>query len=285
MYKKSAVFSFIFICCVMISGCQRRDFTEVTTNTNEYSSSNNNVETKNQASIDSDTNNLDIEKVESVIENNINSVFEGNIGNQNICMVVYRDGEQLSASYITQNDDDGEIKLQGTIQLDNASFVLQNENNNIIFRGTIKPDTKEGDLLDGTFTNVEKSHFSLAHTHTIGNTYETRYSIPGTNTEDIEEFAKKIKEYIIENNKEGFAELIDYPINIKINEKKIAINSSEEFEKKYDDIINSDFKLALSKAYTKYLDSNPTGIMLANGKIWINYMNDKEGLRIFAINN
>ncbi|RFZ79150.1 hypothetical protein DS742_09835 [Lacrimispora amygdalina] len=51
MYKKSAVFSFIFICCVIISGCQKMDFTEVTTNTNEYASSNNNVETKNQDSI------------------------------------------------------------------------------------------------------------------------------------------------------------------------------------------------------------------------------------------
>ncbi|MDW2799509.1 hypothetical protein RZO55_18200 [Clostridium boliviensis] len=285
MYKKSAVFSYIFICCIIISGCQRRDLTYVTTNTNEYVSSNNNIETKNQIAIDSDTNNLDIEKVELVIENNINNVFEGNIGNQNICMAIYRDGEQLSASYITQNDDDGEIKLQGKIQLDNASFILHNENNNIIFSGTIKPDTKEGELLDGNFTNVEKSHFSLVYTHAIGNTYETRYSIPGTNTEDIEKFAKKIKEYIIENNKQDFAELIDYPINIKINEKKTIINSAEEFEKKYDDIINSDFKHVLSKAYTKYLDSNPTGIMLANGKIWINYINDKEGLRIFAINN
>ena len=269
----------------MISGCQRRDLTYDTTNTNEYVSSNNNIATKNQVAKESVTNNLDIEKVESVIENNINSVFEGNIGNQNICMAIYRDGEQLSASYITQNDDDDEIKLQGTIQLDNASFILHNENNNIIFNGTIKPDTKEGELLEGNFTNVEKSHFSLVYTHAIGNTYETRYSIPGTNTEDIEEFAKKIKEYIIKNNKQGFAELIDFPINIKINEKKTTIYSAEEFEKKYDEIINSDFKHAFSKAYTKYLDSNPTGIMLANGKIWINYINDKDGLRIFAINN
>ena len=285
MYKKCAVFSFIFICCVMISGCQRRDLTYVTTNTNGYASSNNNIESKNQTAIEYDTNNLDIEKVESVIENNINSVFEGNIGNQNICMAIYRDGEQLFASYITQNDEDGEISLQGKIQVDNASFILHNENNNIIFNGTIKPDTKEGELLDGNFTNDEKSHFSLVYTHAIGNTYETRYSIPGSNTEDIEDFAKKIKEYIIKNNKQGFAELIDYPINIKINDKKTTINSAEEFEKIYDDIINSEFKLALSKAYTKYLDSNPTGIMLANGKIWINYINEKEGLRIFAINN
>ncbi len=281
MYKKSAVFGFIFICCIMITSCQKGD---VTTNTNEYTSSDNNIETKSQASIDSDPNTLDIEKVESVIENNVNSVFEGNNGKQNICMVIYRDNEQLYASYITENDNDGEIKLQGTIQPNNAYFTLRSENNNIIFRGMIKPDTKEGEILDGTYTNVEETHFSLALTHAIGNTYETRYSITGSNTEDIEEFAKKIKECIIKNDKQGFAELIVYPINIKIDEKKITINNAEEFEKKYDDIINSDFKEVLSKAYTKYLNSNPTGIMLANGNIWINYINDKEGLRIFAIN-
>jgi len=285
MYRKSAVFSFVFICFVMVSGCQRRAVTDVTISTNEYASSNNNVETKNQASLDSGTNNLDIEKVESVIEDNINSVFEGSIGNQNICMAIYRDGKQLSASYITQNDDDGEIQLHGTIQPDNASFILQSENNNIIFRGAIKPDTKDGEILDGTCTNVEESHFSLILTHAIGNTYETRYSITGSNTDDIEGFSKKIKEYIIINNKQGFADLINYPIYVKIDDKKIKINNAEEFEKNYDNIINSDFKEALSKSYTKYLNSNSTGIMLANGRIWINYINEKEGLRIFAINN
>lgn len=282
---KSAFFSFVFICCIMIAGCKRGNITDVTTNTNEIASSNSDIEKKNQTAADSDTNNLDIEKVESVISNKANSVFEGNIGTHNICMAIYRDGEQLSASYVTQNDDDGEIKLQGTIQVDNASFILQNEDNDIIFKGTIKPDTKEGEILDGTYTTVEETPFSLTLTHAIGNTYETRYSIPNSNTEDIEEFAKKIKEYIIEDNKQGFSKLIDYPVNIKINGKKIMINSPEEFEKRYNDIINSDFKDALSKAYTKYLNSNSTGIMLSNGKIWINYMNDKEGLRIFAINN
>ena len=228
---------------------------------------------------------IDIEKVEAVIADNCNSVFEGKIGTQNICMAIYRDGGLLTASYITQNDQNSEIDLQGTIQIDTASFVL-NSKDRATFMGTIEPETQEGTLIEGTYRSATNGdiEFTLTLSHTIGNTYESRYPLTSANTKDVEEFANKIKLYVTENNKTELADLIDYPIKVAINGSKVSINNKKEFEQKYDDIINEEFKEKINNCYTKYLFSNYMGIMMGNGEIWFESLNDK-GLRVYAINN
>lgn len=238
------------------------------------------------AGSETDKNTVDIEKVEAVIADDCNSVFEGKIGTQNICMTIYRDGDLLTASYITQNDQDSEIDLKGTIQTNTASFVLSSKVG-ATFMGTIKPETQEGTLLEGTYTsatNEEDIEFALTLSHTIGNTYESRYPLTSANTKDIEEFAKKIKLYVTENNKTGLADLIAYPIKVSINGSKVTINNKEEFERKYDDIISAEFKEKINNCYTKYLFSNYMGIMLGNGEIWFESLNNN-GLKVYAINN
>lgn len=230
---------------------------------------------------------IDTEKVEGVISDNYNSVFDGNIGSQNISMHILRVGEELAASYITQNDTDGEINLRGTISINTASFMLYSEDNDIIFNGTIKPDTSEGELLEGSFTsskNAEDKSFTLALSHGIGSTYETRYMLTDASTKDVEEFARKIKSYVIENDKKSLAELLAYPISVYINGSKVSINNEEEFEQNYDDILNAEFKERVSKSYTKYMFSNYMGIMLGDGDIWFDTWKER-GLRIIALNN
>ena len=130
--------------------------------------------------------------------------------------------------------------------------------------GTIEPETQEGTMLEGTYTsaaNGEDTEFALTLSHTIGNTYESRYPLTSANTKDIEEFANRIKQYVTENNKAGLADLIAYPVNVVINGSKVSINSKKEFEQKYDDIINADFKEKINNCYTKYLFSNYMGVM------------------------
>jgi hypothetical protein len=231
-------------------------------------------------------NDIDIKEVEAVIADNCNSVFEGKIGTQNICIAIHRDGDVLTASYIAQSDQDSEINLQGTIQTQTASFIL-NSRNGSTFMGKIEPETKEGTLLEGTYTsakNEEDNKLALTLSHTIGNTYESRYPLTNAKTRDIEEFASKIKLYVTENNKKGLSDLISYPIKVNINGSKQLVSNKEEFEQKYDDIMNVEFKEQIKNCYTKYLFSNSMGIMLGNGEIWFENLNNY-GLRVYAINN
>lgn len=287
----------VFLLSFSVAGCSSpignststsdTKISDSSTSTNSSSSSlDNRSEDAAISGSETNKNTIDIEKVEAVIDEGCNSVFEGTIGTQNICMAIYRNGDLLTASYITQNDQDSEIDLQGTIQTNTASFTL-NSKDGATFMGTIEPETQEGTMLEGTYTsaaNGEDTEFALTLSHTIGNTYESRYPLTSANTKDIEEFANRIKQYVTENNKAGLADLIAYPVNVVINGSKVSINSKKEFEQKYDDIINADFKEKINNCYTKYLFSNYMGVMLGNGEIWFESLNNN-GLRVYAINN
>lgn len=287
----------VFLLSFSITGCSNCIKNSISTSGNKISdpsvstnSSSSSLDNSREDDVMSgseiDKNTIDIEKVEAVIANDCNSVFEGKIGTQNIGIAIYRDEDLLTASYITQNNQDNEINLQGTIQTNTASFVL-NSKDGATFMGTIEPETQKGTLLEGTYTsttNGEDTKFALTLSHTIGNTYESRYPLTGANTKDIEEFANKIKLYITENNKTGFANLIAYPIKVAINGSKVPINNKKEFEQRYDDIINAEFKEKINNCYTKYLFSNYMGVMLGNGEIWFESLNNN-GLRVYAINN
>lgn len=287
----------VFLLSFSVAGCSNpignststsdTKISDSSTSTNSSSSSlNNSSEADDISRSETNKNTIDIEKVEAAISDDCNSVFEGKIGTQNICMAIYRDGDLLTASYITQNDQDSEIDLQGTIQTNTASFVL-NGSNGATFEGTIEPETPEGTLLEGTYRSAidgKDTEFALTLSHTIGNTYESRYPLTSANTKDIEEFADKIKLYVTQNNKTGLADLIAYPIKVVIDGSKVSIDNKKEFEQKYDDIINAEFREKISNCYTKYLFSNYMGVMLGDGEIWFESLNDI-GLRVYAINN
>jgi len=216
------------------------------------------------------------------IANNEHSVFEGNIGTEKARMDIFRKDKEITANYITQNDNT-EVNLTGT--LDNQTLNLVIIENSKIFgtlTGTINSDgtisgkyDADGDDSNGTF--------SLSLVHSLGDTFETRYS--GFNTEEVEAFAQKIKSDIVSDNVSEVSNRIDYPINVSINGVLTEIKSAQEFEQHYSEIISLDLKDKISGAYTRYLFSNFQGIMLGDGEIWFSEAEGKEGLWIIAINN
>lgn len=229
----------------------------------------------------------DISIMEGIINNQNTSVFKGNEGKQNIYMAIFRNENELSASYVTSYDDDTETHLTGSIDVNRASFALSNEDGSITFQGLIKPGTQKGDLLVVDYKNKKdniEENFDLSLSHSFASSPQERYPFAEASTEDVETFAKNIKLYITNDKKKELAEIIQYPINVTIRDAKKTINSSDEFIQLYDDIITADFKDKISKSYTRYLFSNDNGIMMGNGEIWIHSLDDI-GLRIFAINN
>lgn len=229
----------------------------------------------------------DASKIQDIISDQTTSVFDGAVGERNIGMAIYRSGSELTASLFTANEEDPETKLLGTLNKDTSSFVLTSEDGSITFEGTLSPDTSNGDRLTGTFKNTKdqsETEFHLTLSHSVGSPLEGRYPLVNADAADVENFARQIKLNIVEDKRQEFADLINYPINVTINNKKISINSSEEFIQHYNDIITSDFKNKLSDSYTKYLFSNSMGVMLGDGEIWFDKFHD-QGFRIYAINN
>lgn len=229
----------------------------------------------------------DTTNVQDIISDQTTSVFNGTIDKQNIAMAIYRNGNELTASLFTTNEAEPETKLLGTLNINTSSFLLTNEDGSITLEGSLKSVPSKGDLLTGLFKNSKdksEADFNLSLSHSVGSTFEGRYPLIEADAAAVENFAQKIKLDIMEDKKQDFADLIDYPINVSINNEKISIHSSEEFIQHYNDIITSDFKNKLTNSYTKYLFSNSMGVMLGDGEIWFDLFKEK-GFRIYGINN
>jgi hypothetical protein len=229
----------------------------------------------------------DIESINQIISDQSTNVFKGNIKIfEEIYMAIFRNGNELTASYIT-SDNDTEINLTGSVDINTASFILSNEDESISFQGIIEPGTQKGDILTGIFINKNDKvdvNLYLVLSHSIGSTLEKRYPLVEGTTEDVENFAKEIKSYIKNDKKEELAKLIQYPISVTIHNANKTINTPEEFIQSYEDIITDHFKYNIDVSYTRYLFSNDMGVMMGNGDIWFNSLEGK-GLKIIAINN
>jgi hypothetical protein len=229
----------------------------------------------------------DIESINQIISDQSTNVLKGNIKIfEEIYMAIFRNGNELTASYIT-SDNDTEIYLTGSIDIHTASFILSNEDKSISFQGLIEPGTQKGDILTGVFTNkkdkVEVNLYLVLY-HSIESTIDKRYPLVEGTTEDVETFAKEIKSYIKNDKRKEFAELIHYPISVKIQNANKTIYTPDEFIQSYEDIITDHYKYKIDVSYTRYLFSNDMGVMMGNGDIWFNSLEGK-GLKIIAINN
>jgi hypothetical protein len=229
----------------------------------------------------------DIESINQIISDQSTSVLKGNIKIfEEIYMAIFRNGNELTASYIT-SDNDTEINLTGSIDIHTASFILSNEDKSISFQGLIEPGTQKGDILTGVFTNKKDKvevNLYLVLSHSIESTIDKRYPLVEGTTEDVETFAKEIKSYIKNDKRKEFAELIHYPISVKIQNANKTIYTPDEFIQSYEDIITDHFKYKIDVSYTRYLFSNDMGVMMGNGDIWFNSLEGK-GLKIIAVNN
>jgi hypothetical protein len=215
--------------------------------------------------------------------------YKGTIGNDmSIHMSIFPLGKDMVGSYFYDSKR-GEIKLKG--KAGEKDIVLYEYNdvgeNTGIFRGTMSMVDK----IEGTWLSADgkKSYpFTLSLQSILpGVEYGKRYEMAVTSHSDqeVENYVSRIQGYVKNNNKEQFAELVKYPITVKINGKAAKIENKADFIKNYDQIFNPAFKQAISNAFTKYLFANSKGIMFGEGlyNIWIIESNSK--LVIVGINN
>lgn len=229
----------------------------------------------------------DIESINQIMGDQYTTVFDGNINFETIHMAIFRNGNELNAFYTISDAEDTETNLTGTIDINTASFTLSNEDESITFQGLIKPGTQKGDILTGIYHNSRDKvsvNLDLKLSHSIASTLDNRYPFVEAATEDIENFAKEIKLYIKNDKKNELAEMIQYPIMVKIHYGNKIIHTPEEFIQSYEDIITDYFKYKIDVSHSRYLFSNDLGVMMGNGEIWFNSWKDK-GLKIHAINN
>ncbi|WP_158781672.1 hypothetical protein [Pantoea sp. BAV 3049] len=105
------------------------------------------------------------------------------------------------------------------------------------------------------------------------------------------QFLTELQHAVASGNKKAVAAMIDYPITVSVNSKKIDIKNKSTFIKKYDVVFNKHLtQIILNQKYEE-LFAKDTGIMVGeHGELWFSGIcttNDckKFNIRIIAINN
>lgn len=112
---------------------------------------------------------------------------------------------------------------------------------------------------------------------------ENRYELIGiTNAKEFEKSFNTIKFLVKNNEKSKVANYVSYPLNVNKEDKKIKIQSKEDFIKNYNTIITENVKKALIDQDVAKTFVNYQGVMVGSGEIWFTHVNNKA--MIYAIN-
>lgn len=208
--------------------------------------------------------------------------FNGSIAENDIVVNIYRDsignliGDYCYKKYETR------IPLKGKLN-GNAFFLYEfiGKNINAKFNGKID---EEKNIITGKWLSTTHSDmvFFLKLSSQTGGSLDNKYS-KGTN-EEVENFFKKIKESILNDEKIWLSKNTKLPIEIYVGKKKIKIKSQKQFIASYSQIISKSLKKRVAESCICDIFSTSRGAMIANGFIWINEYDDHR-LKIIAINN
>jgi hypothetical protein len=215
--------------------------------------------------------------------------YQGTIGdNMSIHMSIYPLKKEMVGSYLYDSQRK-EIKLKGKAGEKDIVLYEYDEagKNTGVFKGTMSTVDK----IQGTWSTADGKRsypFTLSLKSILpGAEYGKRYAVAvgAKNDQEVEAFADKVQSYVKNDNREQLAEVVSYPITVKIEGKPVNIQNKDEFVQLYDQIFYAKYKQAISNAVTKYLFANSKGIMFGENmyNTWINEIDSK--LMITAINN
>jgi hypothetical protein len=266
----------MLLAVLIISTVVKEDM-QITERATEFSASEPPV--TNTTTVDPSPTPASIEPCQTCMLDKWHNVFFGTIGTEEICMDIYQDGNNLTAFYI-YNKSENEYKLVGNIN--GFKITLKDDNQNTL-TGTLTSADEPGGRLNGTLIQSNGNELSvlLDMSYACGATLDNFYEIMGSNNQEVETFLNELKKKIISEDKEAVAQLINYPINVSIDNMDTTILSSQEFINNYNKIIDKDLVDKISKAYTKFVFNNYRGVMFCN--FWIQKTNDN--LKIIGINN
>jgi hypothetical protein len=197
------------------------------------------------------------------------NIFEGKLEGRQMQLAVYLvDTQRVEGNYAFEGSP---VKHHVTGFTRGDSLFLHGTEPEISFVGHLFTDTL--DELTGTWEENGQPdnlmQFSLRSTAITRGSLENQYEdMYGTEAE-VESFALKVKNAVIQGDKTWLADHIQYPLRCYLSGKLKAIKNREDFLKAYDSIITTEFKEKLNHVYTTNLFTKDGEVMLGNGEIWI----------------
>jgi hypothetical protein len=210
-------------------------------------------------------------------------------GKKNVRLLLYRnkDNSLIGSYYNTKELIRYEIK--GKASGDHLEFTA--EKANFTFKGNLSDGKKP--ILTGTSTQNEKSTPSTFTYHIHfpsrpgGNLYAP---ICADSTQEVEDFAKKIKVAILAKDKDTLAKNVHYPVDISLAGKFFTIKTKEDFLVQYDNIFTPNFVKSIKEnCIPMNMCNSYKGVWFGfKRELIIQMMRKGDGpfqLRVAAINN
>jgi hypothetical protein len=131
----------------------------------------------------------------------------------------------------------------------------------------------------GFFLCATASHTALAQ-------QPNKYEVAGIDdAAEAEKFFRDLQEAVAKDDHGRVAAMIHYPITVRISGRKVKVQKSGDLLKQYTLVLNRRVKQAVAQQKVDDLFVNWQGVMIGNGAIWFNQLNNSKELRITAINN
>ena len=135
---------------------------------------------------------------------------------------------------------------------------------------------------------INKLTFELTTESMTGGLYESRYGVVENTDDEVEEFVRAIINAITTDDKGWIADHVSYPFVQYDKGKKLrTFKTAKEFRDSYNLIISQSLRDELKDFCPYNLFCNSHGIMLDNGKIWINndvnHPNSKQNNKLYII--
>lgn len=199
--------------------------------------------------------------------------------------MVTRQGNALTFSVITRSDE--EDTFEGEISGEDSFYVENSDGGHL--EGYAAEDEDGGIYLyvwGNAFGENVEFMFYLYTFYEIGADAEDYYSgsdFVGVTSSQAEYFAAFIKAAVASDDREAFAQMVSYPITLRL-EEEVVVSDEEEMLLYYDDLMEyQNFAGNVADIFTKYMFAGSMGVCVDDGIIW--FEEDSEGeCKIYAIN-
>jgi|HigsolmetaAR201D_1030396.scaffolds.fasta_scaffold00149_24 hypothetical protein len=99
------------------------------------------------------------------------------------------------------------------------------------------------------------------------------------------EFFEKLQKAVQADDRQAVASMVEYPFAAHVNGKAVKIRDAKHFVDDYTKIITPKVKEAILGQRYADLFANWQGVMIGDGEVWFSGIDDKNTVRIIAINN
>ena len=213
--------------------------------------------------------------------------FTGKMDDKSIQLSFYtlKSGKLIGSFCSLTNEP--KVLLSGNVR-GNEIYLTASLNGKITDELIGKIFTDDQDRLELDWRKIssdKKSIYKAVLSSVTSGTESKRYSHVLGSDAAVEQFVSDVKKAISKGDKIWLAANLFYPLRVRISEKSsIQLKNKNEFLLQYDKIFTTAFKSALNNTFSHNLFNNYQGIMIGDGKLWMNNaVNASEAKPMFQI--